>query len=65
MSAPHLEVYPDKGGEVRWRLVAGNGEIVIPPEGHRDQTDAARAMRRAHTLLGEALAAGAIETRDA
>lgn len=37
--------------EVRWRVVAGNGEIVLPGEGHGDRTDARRAVERASQIL--------------
>jgi uncharacterized protein YegP (UPF0339 family) len=39
-----FEVYEDKDGEWRWRVRAENGEIVIPPESHRDERDARRAI---------------------
>jgi len=50
-----MEVYQDEAGEWRWRVVAENGEIVIPPEGHTRKIDAERAARTAALLLVEAL----------
>lgn len=36
--------YEDKAGEWRWRLVAGNGQIVaVPGEGFGSMSDAKRA----------------------
>lgn len=58
---PRVVIYPEAGnaaGPFRWHLVAGNGEVVLPQEGHRDPTDARRAMERAAELLTAALAAG-------
>jgi uncharacterized protein YegP (UPF0339 family) len=60
--ARKLEVYPDEVGEYRWRLIGGNGEGVIPPEGHTTPHDAERAMRQAAFLLAEALTTYAPET---
>jgi hypothetical protein len=34
------EVYKDKAGEYRWRLVAANGEIVAASEGYKNKKDA-------------------------
>lgn len=53
--APRLEIFPDLEGDYRWRLLAGNGETVLPPEGHRDVTDAHRALTRAAELLALAI----------
>ncbi len=57
---PKLEVYEAADGEWRARLIAGNGQIVLPPEGHRDPTDVVRAWVNAAALLNEAIEAGAI-----
>lgn len=40
-------VYEDEGGEWRWRRVAANEEIIIPPESHTRREDAMRAAKRA------------------
>lgn len=55
-----VEIYTDHGAEVRWRLIAANGETVLPPQGHRDATDAKRALTRASGLLAQVLAAGEV-----
>ena len=34
------EVYKDRAGEYRWRLVAANGEIVAASEGYKNKKDA-------------------------
>lgn len=40
------EVYQDKGGEWRWRLVAANGRTVATSgEGYTRKADALRAAR--------------------
>jgi len=47
MSAPRMarfEVYPT-AGEWRWRLVAGNGEVLASGEGFTRKRDAQRATR--------------------
>jgi uncharacterized protein YegP (UPF0339 family) len=46
----YVEVYEDRQGSWRWRAVAANGEIVIPPEPHTRDEDAERAARG---VLGE------------
>jgi uncharacterized protein YegP (UPF0339 family) len=38
----YFEIYQAKDG-VRVRLIADNGEVVVPTEQHRDTTDAERA----------------------
>lgn len=46
MSEPRFEIYEDAAGEWRWRLRAGNGELVGGSgEGFRDRTDARRAIQ--------------------
>jgi len=32
---PKFEVYKDKAGEIRFRLKAGNGEIIVVSEGYK------------------------------
>ncbi len=32
---PKFEIYQDKKGEFRWRLKAGNGEIILVSEGYK------------------------------
>ena len=41
------EIYPDKKGEWRWRLVARNGRIIADSgEGYVSKANAKRAMHR-------------------
>lgn len=52
MRQPRFEVYPDAGGEWRWRLVARNGRIVAESgEGYKRRYPAVRA---AYTVKGVA-----------
>ncbi len=45
---PVYRVYEDDAGEWRWRLVAGNGEIIADSaEGYTRQGDAERAVQTA------------------
>lgn len=60
--AARIVVYEADDGW-RWRLLGANNEIVLPPEGHRDASDATRALTTAAALLHEALELGAIEYR--
>ncbi len=39
-----FEVYKDDAGEWRWRLVAGNNEIIASGEGYRDKRDCLHAI---------------------
>jgi hypothetical protein len=54
---PKVEFYQDEGspGEYRWRLKAGNGEVVATGEGHSSEHDAIRAFVRAQDIMYEAL----------
>lgn len=36
--ASKFEMYKDKAGEFRFRLKAGNGEIILASEGYKDKT---------------------------
>lgn len=47
-----FEVYPDEAGEYRWRLVAGNGEIVASSEGYVSQDNAVRGIRTLLEITG-------------
>lgn len=44
MSETAFEVFADAGGEWRWRLKAGNHEIVASSEGYTDKAGAIRAV---------------------
>ncbi len=49
---PKIQIFQDVAGEFRWRIVAGNGEVVASSgEGFRDKTDVLRAVRRARKLM--------------
>lgn len=48
--ASKFEVYEDKGGKYRWRLKAGNGEIVAQGEAYESRSgarDGCEAVQRA------------------
>lgn len=47
---PKYEVYPDDKSEWRWRLIAGNGEIVSSGEGYKTRNGAVRGTE-AHTRI--------------
>jgi uncharacterized protein YegP (UPF0339 family) len=38
--AGKFEVYADKGGEFRFRLKAGNGEVILASEGYKQKSSA-------------------------
>lgn len=53
--AAKFEVYKDKSGKFRFRLKAGNGEVVAVGEAyatHQGAKDGAEAVRRAATTAG-------------
>jgi uncharacterized protein YegP (UPF0339 family) len=51
MKRAKFEVYADRAGEYRWRLVASNGRIVADSgEGYTRERDALRAVRRVRFL---------------
>lgn len=39
-----VEVFEDSAGQHRWRIVAGNGEIVAQSEGYASAGNAKRAI---------------------
>ena len=39
-----FQVYEDAAGEWRWRLVAGNNEVIASGEGYRDRKDCLHAI---------------------
>lgn len=41
---PKVVIYPDKAGEYRWRLVAGNGEIQASGEGFETKQHAEESV---------------------
>lgn len=44
VSHPKFEVYTDKAGEIRFRLKARNGEIVISSEGYRSKASCMKGI---------------------
>lgn len=47
LQGPHFEVYEDRAGEYRWRLVAGNGRIIADSgEGYASKSGADKAIDR-------------------
>lgn len=44
LEGAHFEIFPDKAGEHRYRLVAENGEITGPSEGYTSDRDAERGV---------------------
>lgn len=59
---PRIETYQDAGGEFRCRVVADNGKVVFPPEGHTQPHDAEEALLRAHRLISDVLYERALAT---
>lgn len=45
-----FEVYESRDGQYRWRLVAGNGEIVATSEGYVTKYNAKRSAERVQQL---------------
>lgn len=54
----HFEPYEDEVGEFRWRLVAGNGEIVCVSEGYTTVHDCLRSIAEMPTWVAAAFDAG-------
>ena len=40
-----FKVYEDVAGQYRWKLIAGNGEVIAQGEGYTRRRDAKRAVR--------------------
>ena len=51
---PEVEFYEDGESQWRWRVKAGNGEVVATGESHTRERDAVRAFLNAATLLEDA-----------
>jgi uncharacterized protein YegP (UPF0339 family) len=45
-----FEIYMDRVAQYRWRLIAGNGEIVATSEGYTTEYSARRSAERVRTL---------------
>jgi uncharacterized protein YegP (UPF0339 family) len=52
---PKFVIFKDVAGEYRWRLVAGNGEIVAASEGYTSRFSAERSARRVKEIAGLAV----------
>jgi uncharacterized protein YegP (UPF0339 family) len=53
MRTPHVEIYRSRDG-YRWRLRAGNGQIVASGESHIQRSDARRAWATVKRLAPHA-----------
>jgi len=51
--AGKFEVYEDKAGEFRFRLKAGNGEIVLTSEGYKSKSSAMNGIESVKTNAGD------------
>jgi uncharacterized protein len=47
----YVEILRSRNGEYRWRLRAGNGEIVASGEGHTTASDAKRAWMTVERIV--------------
>lgn len=43
--AGKFELYTDKSGEYRFRLKAGNGEVILASEGYKQKTSASNGIK--------------------
>lgn len=50
-----LQLYRDNNKQYRWRLIAGNGEIVAHGESHPRLSSARRAAQKVKELAGQAI----------
>lgn len=50
-----FQIYADRNGHYRWRLIAGNGEIVAVSEGYTTRFSALRSVQRVKVLAPVAL----------
>jgi len=51
MNIVKIEIYKDSRGQYRWRLKAGNGEIVAQGESYPTRVGAKIAVQRLKTLF--------------
>jgi len=52
--AGKFEIYKDKAGEFRFRLKAGNGEIVLASEGYKSKSSAKNGIASVQKNCGDA-----------
>lgn len=57
----YVEILRSRNGEYRWRLRAGNGEIVASGEGHTTESDSKRAWRTVERIVIEGAGVDSIE----
>ena len=55
MELPKFEIFKDKAGYYRWRLKAGNGEIVANSEAYVSVANAKRSAIRVKEISGIAI----------
>lgn len=48
---PNLEFFKDKAGEYRWRIRAGNHQIVGASQGYTRKRDAERGFQDLHRII--------------
>lgn len=58
MNSPKWEIFSDKAGEWRWRLVAGNGETVATSESYTRRADADRAIDTIEEMIRSTVGGG-------
>jgi uncharacterized protein YegP (UPF0339 family) len=54
MNKSYFKIYIDKAGYYRWRLVAGNGEIVASSEAYPSKQNAMISARRVKEIAWHA-----------
>ena len=56
---PHFELYEDRAGEYRWRMIASNGRIVADSgEGYSSKSGARAAIENVQSDAGSASVSG-------
>lgn len=54
---PKFQVYMDRAGQYRWRLIAGNGEIVAVSEAYATRYNAKRSAELIKAIAPRAIVA--------
>ncbi len=54
MNKSYFKIYIDKAGYYRWRLVAGNGEIVANSEAYASKQNAMTSAKRVKEIAWHA-----------
>jgi uncharacterized protein YegP (UPF0339 family) len=55
MKTPKVELYKDKGGKFRFRVVAVNGEPIASSEGYNSMASAKSTAKRLSAILAKAV----------